>query len=107
MASAVQERRQAPADGPGRTGKEDPVTHHRYSFVTMRSNRRCTARCFRVLSCDGRAPVTLLQRRAPAHILEDPSVHLKNYLTFVNCNQCRVQWHEAEVFGTAAIPSTF
>ena len=26
MASAVQERRQAPADGPGRAGKEDPVT---------------------------------------------------------------------------------
>jgi hypothetical protein len=46
MASAVQERRQAPADGPGRAGKEDPVTHHRYSFVTMRPNRRCTARCF-------------------------------------------------------------
>ncbi|HTG05894.1 MAG TPA: hypothetical protein VK635_17790 [Bradyrhizobium sp.] len=44
MASAAQERRQAPADGPGRAGKEDPVTHDRYSFVTMRSNRRCTAK---------------------------------------------------------------
>jgi hypothetical protein len=40
MASAVQERRQAPADGPGRASKENPVTHHRYSFVTMRPNRR-------------------------------------------------------------------
>jgi hypothetical protein len=46
MASAVQERRQATADSPGRAGKEDPVTHHRYSYVTMRPNRRCTARCF-------------------------------------------------------------
>jgi hypothetical protein len=35
MASAVQERRQAPADGPGRAGKEYPVTHHRYSFATI------------------------------------------------------------------------
>jgi hypothetical protein len=36
MASAVQERCQAPTDGSGRAGKEDPVTHHGYSFVTMR-----------------------------------------------------------------------
>jgi hypothetical protein len=42
MASAVQDRRQATADGPGRAGKEDPVTHYRYSFVIMRPNRRCT-----------------------------------------------------------------
>ena len=40
MASAVQERRQATADSPGRAGKEDPVTHHCCSYVTMRPNRR-------------------------------------------------------------------
>ena len=33
MASAVQERRQATADGPRRAGKEDSVTHHRYSLT--------------------------------------------------------------------------
>jgi hypothetical protein len=38
----VQERRQAPADGPGRAGKEDPVAHHRYSFA-MHRNKRCQA----------------------------------------------------------------
>jgi hypothetical protein len=32
MASTVQEWRQASADGPGRAGKEYPVTHHRHSF---------------------------------------------------------------------------
>jgi len=42
MASAVQERRQATADGPGRAGKEDPVTHHRYSVDTVRQSGRCT-----------------------------------------------------------------
>jgi hypothetical protein len=47
MASAVQERRQAPADGPGRAGKEDPVTHHRYSVDTVRQSGRCTPITFR------------------------------------------------------------
>jgi hypothetical protein len=66
MASAVQERRQAPADGPGRTGKKDPVTHHRYSVDTVRPSGRCTAKCFPITLSGGRAIVPFPRSKSGA-----------------------------------------